>query len=160
VLWRVPGDRLNVGLALQNLGPNITFVEDDRSDPIYRNLKVGLAATLYNKDRIGAVIVGDLNQLLVKGEVRDPDTGETTSRYGKPIWNAGAEVSYALSDVSIALRGGYVHDDDGSISDPTYGAGIGYKLFSLDFASVPQAEDKESGTKLDRVTKFSLGANF
>jgi hypothetical protein len=159
LLWRVPGDRLNIGVALQNLGPDITFVEDERSDPIYRNAKAGFAATVYNANRLHALVAADVNQLLVKGEVRDADDN-VRSRYGKPIWNGGGEVGYAFGEVSVALRGGYMHDDDGSISDTTFGGGIGYKLFTLDFASVPQAEDKDSGTKLDRVSKFSLSANF
>jgi hypothetical protein len=162
VLWRVPvwENRISVGGALQNLGPNITFVEDDRSDPIYRNLKVGVAGAVYDRNSFSVLLVGDVNQLLVQGEIRDPVTGETSSRYGKPIWNGGGEAAYTTKDVAVALRGGYIQDDDGSISDPTFGLGVGYKGFRVDFASVPQAEDKESGTKLDRVKKFTLGASF
>ena len=62
--------------------------------------------------------------------------------------------------MSLALRGGYVHDADGSISDPTYGLGLSYRFLRVDFASIPQAEDKNTGTKLDRVKKFSLSARF
>lgn len=162
VLWRVPvlQQRLAVAGVLQNLGPNITFVEDDRSDPIYRNLKVGFAATAYDKENLSVLLIGDVNQLLVKGEIRDPETGDVRTRYGKPIWNGGGEVAYDINDVAVALRGGYIHDADGSISDPTYGLGVGYKGFRLDFASIPQAEDKESGTKLARVKKFTLAATF
>jgi hypothetical protein len=166
ILWKVPGNRLNLGLALQNQGPNITFIEGDGSpgsdpvsDPIYRNLKAGFGATLYNKNSLGVVLVGDVNQLLVRGEV--VDTANTVKRrYGKPIWNGGGEVSYGVSDVSLALRGGYVQDSDGSISDPTFGFGLGYKFLRVDFASIPQAEDKDTGTKLDRVKKYSLSARF
>src|SRR5690349_807463 len=38
-LYKVPGDLVNVGLAVQNIGPSISFIADDRSDPIYRNAK-------------------------------------------------------------------------------------------------------------------------
>jgi len=162
VLWRVPvwENRLAVAGALQNLGPDITFVEDGISDPIYRNLRIGAAGTVYDKNHLGVVLIGELNQLLVKGEIRDEETGEVRERYGKPIWNGGGEVAYTIKDINVALRGGYIHDDDGSISDPTYGLGVGYKGFRVDFASIPQAEDQESGTKLARVKKFTLGASF
>jgi hypothetical protein len=53
-----------------------------------------------------------------------------------------------------------VHDDEGSIKDPTYGIGLGYRGISFDFASIPQAKDPDTGTRLDRVSKFSLGARF
>lgn len=166
-LWKVPawgGDRLNLGLALQNLGPDITFVQpeaggDPVKDPIYRNLKLGVAGTVYQKNNVGILLVGDFNQLLVKGEIVDT-SGAVTKRYGKPIWNGGGELSYKANEVSVALRGGYVQDTDGSISDPTYGLGLGYKILRVDFASIPQAEDKNTGTKLDRVKKFSLSARF
>ena len=165
-LWKVPGNRVNVGAALQNMGPDITFIEGDGSpgsdpvkDPIYRNLKLGVAGTVYNQNSLSVLLLGDFNQLLVKGEIRDT-SGAVTRRYGKPIWNGGGELAYHMNDVGVALRGGYVQDTDGSISDPTYGLGLSYKVLRVDFASIPQAEDKNTGTKLDRVKKFSLSARF
>ena len=157
-LYKVPGDMVNVGLAIQNLGPSISFIADDRSDPIYRNAKVGVAVNAYKKNEFSALITGDVNQLLVRGEITEPD-GSTTKRYQKPIFNVGGEVAYN-SEVALALRGGYVHDADGSIKDPTYGFGVGYKLFDIDFASIPQAKDPETGQRLARVSKFSLAAHF
>ena len=154
-LYKIPGDVVQVGLAIQNLGPDISFVTNDRDDPIYRNLKTGVAVDAYDKDGAKVLVVADVNQLLVKGET---STGD--SRYPKPIFNAGVEAGYALETVQIALRGGYVHDDEGSIKDPTYGLGLGYKGISFDFASIPQAKDPETGTRLERVSKFTLGARF
>lgn len=155
VLWKMPWAKVNLGGALQNLGPDLEFVDEDRSDPIYRNLKVGFAATPYSNETVAVNLVGDLNQLLVEGELA---SGET--RYPKPIYNGGAELGYMTKDFALALRGGYIHDDEGSISDPTYGFGFVYKGVRLDLASIPQAEDADTGEKLDRVTKFSLGASF
>ncbi len=157
-LYKVPGDLVNVGLAIQNLGPSISFIADDRSDPIYRNAKLGVAVNAYKKKEFTALVTGDVNQLLVRGEISQPD-GSTKKRYQKPIFNFGGEVAYN-AEVALALRAGYVHDADGSIKDPTYGFGIGYKLFDIDFASIPQAKDPESGTRLARVSKFSLAAHF
>ena len=157
-LYKVKGDLVNIGLAVQNLGPSISFIADDRKDPIYRNAKFGVAVNAYKNKEFAAVFVGDVNQLLVKGEIQQAD-GTTTSRYQKPIYNFGGEVSYA-TEVALALRGGYVHDADGSIKDPTYGFGIGYRMFDIDFASIPQAKDPETGTRLARVSKFSLAAHF
>ena len=89
------GHIVNLALVLQNQGPNITFIEgngtpgsDPVSDPIYRNLKAGVAAHLYDKNNLGFLVIGDYNQLLVRGEIRDT-SGAVRRRYGKPIWNGG-----------------------------------------------------------------------
>jgi hypothetical protein len=155
-LYKVPGDMVNVGLAIQNLGGNLKFVSsaDDNADPIYRNLKAGFAVNAYSKDQIKALVIGDVNQLLVKGEVADGP-----SKFPRPIYNFGAEVSYT-SEVELALRGGYVLDKDGAIENATYGLGVGYKTFQFDLASIPQAGGDGPGEGLERVTKFSLGARF
>jgi hypothetical protein len=164
-IWAPPvlGKRLSLGAAMQNLGPNITFIDHNRSDPIYRNFKGGVGVKVYDHQGLTFTAVGDINQLLVRGEIEaKDDSGNVTirRRYGKPIWNGGGELAYSISNVALALRGGYIKDADGSISDPTFGAGLGYKGFRIDFASIPQASDPENGTKLDRVKKFTLGARF
>lgn len=153
-LYKVPGDRVNVGLALQNLGGSLAFINEMNEDPIYRNLKAGFAVNAYDQKQIKAIVIGDVNQLLVKGEVVDG-----SSKYPRPIYNFGAEVAYT-SEVELALRGGYVMDKDGDIENATYGLGIGYKTFQFDLASIPQAGGDGPGEGLDRVTKFSLGARF
>jgi hypothetical protein len=164
-MWAPPvlSKRVSLGASLQNLGPDISFIDHNRSDPIYRNFKGGVGVKVYDHQGLTALVVGDINQLLVRGEIeaRD-DSGNVTvrRRYGKPIWNGGAEVAYTITNVAVALRGGYIQDTDGSISDPTFGMGLGYKGFRIDFASIPQASDPETGTKLDRVKKFTLGARF
>jgi len=153
-LYKIPGDMVNVGLNVQNLGGSLSFVTDDNKDPIYRNLKLGVAVNAYQKNQIKAIGIADFNQLLVKGEV---DGGDGS--YPRPIYNFGGEVSYT-SEVELALRGGYVLDKDGDIENATYGLGVGYKTFQFDLASIPQAGGDGPGEGLDRVTKFSLGARF
>jgi hypothetical protein len=155
VLWKIPGDIVNVGLALQNLGPEISFIAEDRSDPIYRNRKAGVAVNILNRQGLTLLAVGDINQLLVKGD--RPDGNDP---YPKPIYNGGAELAYTTAEFTLALRGGYVHDSEGSISDPTYGIGAGYKFIRVGLASIPQAEDAATGDKLDRVTKLSADIIF
>ncbi len=153
-LYKVPGDLVNVGLAIQNLGGSLSFITEDNKDPIYRNLKAGFAVNAYQKAQIKALVIGDVNQLLVKGDVVDG-----SSSFPRPIYNFGGEVSYT-SEVELALRGGYVMDKDGAIENATYGLGVGYKTFQFDLASIPQAGGDGPGEGLDRVTKFSLGARF
>jgi len=158
ILVKVPGDMVNIGLAVQNLGPNISFLNADQSDPIYRNAKLGFAIKPYDRNQFKATVIGDVNQLLVRGEVKETD-GSIKRPYQKPIFNGGGEIAYE-GEVGLALRGGYVHDADGSIKDWTYGLGIGYQKLDFDFASIPGANDPGSGQKLARVSKFSLGVRF
>jgi hypothetical protein len=157
-LYKVPGDLVSFGLAIQNLGPSISFIADDRSDPIYRNAKIGFAVNAYKKKEFSAIVAGDVNQLLVQGEVTDA-ANNVSHRYQKPILNGGVEVAYN-SEVAPRAARRLLNDPDGSIKDPTYGFGVGYKLFDIDFASIPQAKDPDTGQRLARVSKFSLAAHF
>jgi hypothetical protein len=133
---------IHLGVNVQNLGPDISFIDEDQSDPIGRNLKlgVGVTALAFEPFRISGEF--DFNKSLIYAD-------ET------PIYNAGMEAFFQSSgDFSAALRAGYIHDDDGEIIDPTFGFGLGLSRMTFDYASVPQA------TGLDRVSKFSLTYRF
>jgi len=146
MLWRVKeipgtGMPINIGLNVQNLGPDIAYVDQDQSDPIGRNLKIGFASRVYggNGSPFVAILAYDFNQSLV------PDNNETS------IHNVGGEIGY---DNTFAVRAGYIRDPDGDIEAPTFGAGFKIGRFATDYASVPQA------SLLDRVNKFSISYNF
>lgn len=142
-LWRVKalpglGWPTNIGVNVQNLGPNIAYIDQDESDPIGRNLKVGFATRVVANEDFSGVVSYDFNKSLVYSD-------ET------PIHNIGAELGY---QEFLALRAGYIQDKDGDIKDPTFGLGFGIGRFVIDYASVPQART------LDRVNKFSLSYSF
>lgn len=147
VFWRVNdmisgiGIPVNLALNLQNLGPDIAYIQQDEADPIGRNLKVGVAARLYGGEQTDFDLIGsyDFNQSLIH------DLEES------PIQNVGGELAYRSQ---FALRAGYIHDSDGAITAPTFGAGFEIGRFTVDYASVPQAEG------LDRVNKFSISYDF
>lgn len=131
----------NVGLALSNFGPNISFVDEEQSDPLPRFLRLGASGLVYRGDYGHVLLSADFNKLLVSG-------GQTTV-------NGGTEFQY--TDI-MALRIGYISDPDGDITDFTFGGGFHVELsgkdFFLDYASVPQAEE------LDRVHRFSFEMLF
>lgn len=147
VFWRlnqvVPSMPIPVNLAVnvQNLGPDIAYIDQDEADPIGRNLKVGVAARLLGGGEKDFDLIGsyDFNKSLIN------EYEET------PIHNIGAELGYRSQ---FALRAGYIRDKDGDIIDPTFGAGFEIGRFNADYASVPQART------LDRVNKFSISYNF
>lgn len=138
-LYQIPAAGLRLGVNLQNLGPSVTFINEDQASPLSRNLKTGLAWDAYKQGTIGVVIVGDFNQSLVTSDFR--------------TYNGGLELSIAQQ---ISGRLGYYSDPLGDISDLTYGLGINWKSLAIDFAAIPQAKD--SG--LDTVKKITLGFRF
>jgi hypothetical protein len=138
-LYRIPAAKLNLGLNVQNLGPSVTFINEDKSDPLSRNVKAGLAWQAYAAKEFAVLTVFDFNQSLVTDEFR--------------TYNGGIELRYGTQ---LAGRIGYYSDPLGELEDLTYGLGLGWKGITVDVASIPQA--KNSG--LPNVTKLSLGYVF
>jgi hypothetical protein len=139
--YRFPSVPLTFAAVFQNLGPNIAYIDEAQSDPLGRNLKVGVAYEILRAEDMGLLGSFDFNQPLVY-----------TDNMEQPILNGGLEFSYAGM---LALRGGYIYDHEGTIEDPTFGVGLAYKGFSFDYASVPQSKHLN-----ERVSKFSLNAKF
>ena len=134
---------IQLGAVVNNIGPNISFVNNEQSDPMPRHVKLGGAYTYYLPDNLGHVLLtADYSKMIVTG--------------GPTIYNGGVEFQYANI---FALRMGRVEDPDGDIQDWSFGvgfqvsAGEGRDLF-VDYANIPQASE------LDRVHRFSLELGF
>ena len=138
-LYRIPAARLNFGLNVQNLGPSVTFINEDERSPLSRNIKTGFAWDVYDKEGFRLLAAGDFDQSLV-----------TSSFYQL---HGGVELKYTDQ---IAGRVGYYYDPLGQLEGLCYGIGLGWKGLSLDFGSIPQAKD--SG--LPNVSKVTLGYRF
>lgn len=138
-LYRIPAARLNLGVNVQNLGPSVTFINEDQASPLSRNVKVGATWDAIERKDFRCMLVADFNQSLV-----------THQFY---TYNGGVELRYTDQ---IAGRIGYYYDPLGDITDLTYGIGVGWKGLTLDFGSIPQAKD--SG--LENVKKITLGYRF
>ena len=41
-LYRIPAARLSLGVNVQNLGPSVTFINEDQASPLSRNIKAGV----------------------------------------------------------------------------------------------------------------------
>ena len=134
-----PTERLHVGLAFTNLGGDVTFIDEDQSDPLPRNMRVGLAYDVLKTTTSTLTLVYDYLDMLVEGDATK-------------VSGLGAEWGYASL---LYLRAGYKSDPEGDITDYTAGVGfdfeklLGFPLY-FDYATVPQAED------LDRVNRISL----
>lgn len=138
-LYRIPKARLKFGLNVQNLGPSVTFINEDQSSPLSRNIKVGYSWALYDIKPVTLTVASDYNQSLVTTDFK--------------VWNHGLELKYADQ---IAGRVGWYSDPLGNIKDFTYGIGIIWKNLGLDYGSIPQAKD----SNLPNVNKISIGYRF
>lgn len=135
--------RSAAGISVTNLGPDISFIDADQSDPMPLTLRVGLATTPYTSELTSITLITDYLISLV--------TDDETKVFG-----GGLEWGYLGS---LFVRGGYKSDPEGDIQDFTAGGGVNLKRWvgtplSFDYASVPQAEG------LDRVHRFSFGFEF
>jgi hypothetical protein len=146
VLYNTPWRRLDLGAALTNVGPNISYIDAQQSDPLPRNLAVGMALRLADSPFNKLMIVADVNKELV-------DLNDPTSEFKQIIYNVGAEWSYTGL---IAGRIGYVYDQDGSIKVLTLGVGLAYSGGRADVAYIPSTGD----TPLANTLRWSITARF
>ncbi len=146
-LYQTPWKRLKLGAALTNLGPNISYIDAQQSDPLPRNLALGFAYQLFKSPFHSLVLVGDLNKEIV--ELGESDKSE----FSQIILNGGFEYRYQST---IAIRGGYIYDDDGEIKTPTGGLGVALKNLRLDAAYIFSSKD----LPLSNTIFYSLGASF
>ena len=127
-----------IGALIANLGPDISFIDAEQSDPMPRVLRFGGTYDVYRSE-LGEVRLGyEWERSLVAwgSNIGDFD-----------VHHFGAEFVYAKY---FAVRGGYVHDADGDVKSPTGGLGLHWGGAAFEYANAPQAEG------LDRVHRFAL----
>ncbi len=125
--------KLNIGLAVTNLGPDMAYIDAAQSDPLPRNLAFGFAYKILNSDYTSLLLTLEANKLLV-----GVDDGFGTE-LEEVIANIGAEFVYA--DL-LAVRGGYIHDEEGRVKTLTLGAGLKpLEWMRADFSYIPNSDD-------------------
>lgn len=139
-LYKLPAWKASLGATVSNIGPNIAYIDQDQSDPLGRNVRVGAAYRPVETDVHRLLVAVDATRYLLPGRTLAVD-----------VWDAGVEYEF---NRLLALRVGYISDPIGTITDLTYGFGVGYRGFHFDFANIPQSEF------LDRVNRFSAGYSF
>jgi len=147
LLYKTFIKRLTLGTALTNLGPNIAYIDLNQSDPLPRNLAVGLAYRIVNTPFNRLTATFEVNKELVG--LDDPLSTEIK----EAIENMGIEYWYGTY---VALRAGYIYDQAGDIETATFGAGLQYGLFRFDFAYIPSSKD----LALANTMRFSMTGRF
>ncbi len=139
--------RLSLGTALTNLGPDIAYIDLSQSDPLPRNLAVGLAYRIVDTPFNRLTATFEVNKELVG--LDDPLSEEID----EAIENMGIEYWYGSY---VSLRAGYIYDYYGDIKTATFGAGLQYSMFRFDFAYIPSSKD----LALANTMRFSMTGRF
>jgi len=143
------GDRFSYGIALQNLGPDMSFVSKDESAPLPRTLRGGIAVKPFLADTYASIVSVEVTKALI-GLDEIFTEGKFSAANRDATLNTGIEVMIANF---VAPRLGYIYDHDGKIEGFTFGFGIRAPIgggLNFDYASVPKAEE------LGRESKFSI----
>jgi hypothetical protein len=187
LLWRPQfqgylADRFSFGLNISNIGPKMTYIDEAQADPLPTNLKVGFAYKILNDKYNSLTFAADFNKLLVNRVT--PIIGTDTLGnpiYGRPkvdnvfqamisSWGGssgglrsftmglGVEYWYGAPQL-LALRAGYFYEDPefGGRRYLTFGAGVRYSAFGVDFSYINSVEETHP---LDGTVRLSLVLNF
>jgi hypothetical protein len=138
--------RVNLGMAVTNIGPDISYIDVSQADPLPRNLAVGVAWKMIESAYNKALITVEANKSLV-------GIDDVKQEMKEVILNGGAEYWYGSF---IAFRGGYIYDQEGEVMTPTMGFGLAYKSFQFDFAYIPSSEN----VPLANTMRFSLSIDM
>ncbi len=172
IIYDTPLKGLALGASVQNIGPDIHYIDAAQADPLPRNLKLGLAYRPVNTDYNKVIIAADINKDLI--DVGNDPVGK---EFREAIKNVGLEYSYANF---ISIRGGYMIDYDyipksgedvsSGNYDPsqwrgihyfTLGAGINFKNFAFDFGYIPIQKDEDEGKLvLSNILRYSVSVMF
>ena len=168
VLWQPAWDfldnKLSFGANLSNFGPKMTYIDEAQADPLPTNLRLGLAYKLLDDEFNKITLVYDTNRLLVARDAEGSDNvfkavfysawaqGDFFKRFTHSI---GAE--YWYGDL-IALRAGYFYEDAkyGDRKFLTFGGGLKYYIFGIDFGYISAEEDHP----LSDTMRFSFLVQF
>ncbi len=147
-------EKFALGVNLQNAGPKVTYYQE--SDPLPTTLRLGTALNLVRDEFNDLTFSIDMSKLLVR---RDKDVSDpiplsfiTSWQKGGVDVSMGAEYWY---EKIVALRVGYFTEPAtaGNRNFMTFGAGIRYDIFNLDFSFINTIEDNHP---LANTMRFSM----
>ncbi len=167
-------DKLDFGLNYQNIGPNITYINESQSDPLPMNFRMGFSyralESKYNKLCINA----DMNKMLANSDpiykriftswtddFKDGDFDSISKfnnsiEFKEIIWGVGAEYIYLNL---LSLRSGYLLDRAGEIKGFSFGVGVHYTfnklyLVNIDYAFQPGGDLQDYNQTLSLKLEF------
>lgn len=148
------GDRLSLGLNLQNVGPKMTYRNE--SDPLPTTLRLGTAVNIVKDEFNDLKLAVDVAKLLVKRDAlgSDPLPKSLITGWQNPGVELAMGAEYWYGGI-VALRAGYF-TEPARLGDRKYwnfGAGVRYDIFRLDFSFINTIEENHP---LANTMRFSL----
>ena len=137
-MWRAT-DRFTLASVLRNVGPNMTFIDADQSDPLPQNFTFGFAYKVLDRESYSVLLTADIYKPLVDEGFFSFATGWSDTKGEEEFkdidYHVGVEWRYDLSeDSAFALRTGYSYDHDGDRKTPTFGLGLKYNWATFDLS--------------------------
>jgi hypothetical protein len=166
-----------LGVDISNIGPKISYTSGGQNYYLPTNLKIGAANTLNVDEYSQLTFTLDINKLLVpttkydaSGNVTSGDKSVPAAIFGS-FGDAPGGFSEELKEISyspgieywynkqFALRAGYFYENPnkGDRQYITFGAGLKYDIFNLDFAYLAASQQK---SPLANTLRFSVLINF
>lgn len=168
VLWKPAypflKNKLSLGANLSNFGPKMTYVDEAQADPLPTNLRLGLAFKVLDDEFNKINLIYDTNRLLVHRDEEGSDNVFEAVFYS--AWADGSGLMKFTHSIGmeywygnlIGLRAGYFYEDKsyGDRKFLTFGGGIKYYLFGIDFGYISAEEDHP----LSDTMRFSVSVQF
>jgi hypothetical protein len=181
--FSAPIEKLDFGFNLQNVGPNIVYMDEDQSDPLPMTFRMGYSYRIFDSEYSKLTVNADMSKILANDDpvlkrlftawtddfnTRTTEDGEEIDDFAslnnfinsvevkEIIFGFGAE--YVYLDL-LSVRAGYVMDRAGEIEGLSVGIGV-HKTFSkkyklgVDFAMQP------AGGLTDYNQTYSLKLEF
>ncbi len=147
---------LDASVVLQNIGPNVTYVNDAQSDPLPMTFRTGLAYKVYDTPLNRFLLSVEASKILANEDALFARFASGWDPIDEMIYAAGAEYTYL--DL-ISLRSGWFNDEAGSVTGPSFGVGFQYRFSQIykitaDFAMIA------GGDLVDYNKSFSVGLEF
>lgn len=149
-------DNLNASIVLQNIGPDITYSDEEQADPCPMTFRAGLGYTVFDNPMGRLITTAEMSKILANEDPLYQRLITGWKYFDETIYGVGAEYTYLNL---ISLRGGYYSDKEGEVEGASFGVGVEYKFskrykLGFDFAMVP------AGGLTDYNKIFSLGFEF
>lgn len=164
--------QLNLGAAITNFGPKLSYSDNNTRDVLPTNLKLGGAFSTELDEFNKVTLALDLNKLLVPS----PDSGSGDKALIPGMFgsfadapgggkeelqevNLSAGVEYWYNNL-FAVRGGYFYEHPDKGNRRYFTAGIGVRINTLGFDLGYIMPGSDSNSPLSNTLRFSLIFNF
>lgn len=143
-----------VGVSWVNIGPNISYVDNDQSDPLPIYLRAGISGNIVEDETSILRVVYETGILTVEQSLKDETFGQTLQHF---VHSGGLEYVY---DRIIAMRGGFFYEPKrvGDRKFLTAGLGFNAQFIVVDASYLISLNDKFH--PLDGTMRFSLRFNL